>query len=103
MTAKGDIDFQKLDFINNNHCIVYAPNSTGKTRLTTKLSKKYVKEQAVFFTSAAINDMLSFSGRKIYVGSDSSAKLENDNIIKEFNKNVAILRIDIKFGIKYYI
>lgn len=80
-------NFQKIDFDNNNHSIIYAPNSTGKTRLTNKLAKKYVEEQAMFFTSAQIDDMLSFSGRKIYVGSDSSFKLENENIVKEYNKS----------------
>lgn len=80
------MDLQNLNFVKNNHSIIYAPNATGKTRLTKKLAKKYTEEQAIFLTSATINDMLSFSGRKIYVGSDSVLKLENNNIVKEFNK-----------------
>lgn len=78
---------QNLDFVNNNHSIVYAPNSTGKTRLTKKLAKKYEKEQAMFFTSTEINSMLSFSGRKIYVGTDSNFKHDNEMIEREYNRN----------------
>lgn len=98
--SSSNMDFQKLDFTKNNHSVIYAPNATGKTRLTIRLAKKYADEQAMFFTSATINDMLSFSGRKIYVGSDSHFKLENDNIVKEYNRNLygdyILKRYDVK-------
>ena len=87
MKTSDKIDIQQFDFKNNNHSIVYAPNSSGKTRLTKKLEKKYADEHAMFLTSTTINDMLSFSGKKIYVGLDSARKRENDNIVKEINKN----------------
>ena len=79
-------ELQNLDFSSYKHSIVYAPNSTGKTRLTRKLLKKYENEPAMFFTSSKIADMLSFTGRKIFVGSDSSKKTENERIVKDFNK-----------------
>lgn len=84
--AKDVDELQKLDFETNNHSIIYAPNSTGKTRLTKKLQKKYENESAMFLTSSEITNMLSFSGRKIFVGSDSAKKLDSENIIKEINK-----------------
>lgn len=68
----------KLDFTTNNHSIIYVPNSTGKTRLTKKLLKKYENESSMFFTSNEIINMLSFSGRKLFVGSDSLKRLDID-------------------------
>ena len=84
---KNNLGLQSLSFEKNNHSIVYAPNSTGKTRLTRKLSKSYADRPAMFFTLSEIDSMLNFSGRNIFVGFDSALRVENENIIKDFNKN----------------
>ena len=84
MERKRD-ELQRIDFINNNHSIIYAPNSTGKTRLTNKLSRQFENEPSMFLTAKRIGDMLSFTGRQMFVGANSHLRVENENIIKEFN------------------
>ena len=93
-------DLQTINFTENNRSIIYAPNSTGKTRLTNKLAARYKNDSAMFFTADEIDKMLTFSGRQIFVGSDSQKKLENEKIIKEYNNCTFGDEILAKYGVK---
>lgn len=69
--------------------IIYAPNSTGKTRLSYEIYNNYKNNNKLLFTSKEIDDLLkiSLSKKKIYVGLTASQALENDYILNELKNN----------------
>lgn len=69
--------------------IIYAPNSTGKTRLAYNIFNKYINDNKLIFTSKEIDNLLkiSLSKKKIYIGLTAPKSLENDLIIENYKKN----------------
>lgn len=70
--------------------IIYAPNSTGKTRLAYEIYDKYLNNNKLLFTSKEIDNLLkiSISKKKIFVGMTASKSLENELIIEELKKDL---------------
>lgn len=76
-----------LDIEKNN--LVYAPNSFGKTRSSEYYNKKLLDDDKLvgFFTRKKVEELITISGNKLYLGSSSKYESELSDISNLLEKN----------------
>jgi hypothetical protein len=97
---KTFLPMESFDFSRWDKHIVFAPNGTGKTRLSGKINESLLDEKRAYLTSKSILGLASKGRNDIKVGNSSAQKVENEGLEKTLNKQSNLKPVFQSFGVE---